>query len=578
MLAKPDSCKGCPLYGDGQGFVPDALVEGATLAWVAQNPGQDEERGRRLESYVGKDRIYTTVPPQPLIGTTGYELRKRYLPVVGVEMDRISRLNVLKCRWEKGGRKVNDLPPAPILKKAVAHCTAAHLRVPPSTKVIVAHGQVALDWSQGQSGHSVTAWRGYLASSPVQVRTTAESVVTLPVYVTLHIAAIFRSPDLKPVMLADCQRLRRYLKGTWPLPMPTATVASADDPTPLEAVVTAAQQGRPIAIDTEFTYHPDHIPGHHPLTLIGFCWKHQDGAYRVVQYDCRIGGMSPHLREALTALTAHTTVWQNAAADLPVIEFNVGILREAWTSIHDLMLIHALLAPDAPHSLEYIASLVGVLPKFSHLLGQDILTKNKGDVVETLVGWEHFWPRLQTFPALVDIYQQQSLPLIHIHTRASETGIPVNKQAVKTAFQREMDKLAAGVAMAQAYAGYPLNLGSVGDRSEHGKGYGELPTFLYQVCGLPIQKHRKTKRASVDVDAIGRLRQYVGPPYDPEEEERRGLTPEEAFRRCLQGANPILEGRVLYAKALQNIAHYILPLIKQDRACPPQTDSSTTST
>ena len=41
-MKKPAGCLGCPLYGDGYGFVPDEIRPGAPLVIYMQNPGEEE--------------------------------------------------------------------------------------------------------------------------------------------------------------------------------------------------------------------------------------------------------------------------------------------------------------------------------------------------------------------------------------------------------------------------------------------------------------------------------------------------------------------------------------------------------
>jgi DNA polymerase-1 len=84
---------------------------------------------------------------------------------------------------------------------------------------------------------------------------------------------------------------------------------------------------------------------------------------------------------------------------------------------------------------------------------------------------------------------------------------------------------------------------------------------LYDVLGLPVQKHKKTRRPTIDSDAIALLRNQVGVAPD-EREEEDGLTYEEALQRISLGADPILEARVLYAGALQIQSHYLEPARK----------------
>ena len=161
MLPKPESCKPCGWYGSGMGYVPDHVVEGSVLTILAQNPGLSEEKGERLIRYEGKEKVYEPCDPQPLIGPTGYALRHTYLPLTGIPEEQVSFCNLLKCRWTKGGKRTNDLPTGDLYSRAVAHCTATLLQIPPSTRLVVAMGKPAWEWTQG-AGLSVTDWRGFV--------------------------------------------------------------------------------------------------------------------------------------------------------------------------------------------------------------------------------------------------------------------------------------------------------------------------------------------------------------------------------------------------------------------------------
>jgi uracil-DNA glycosylase len=161
MLEKPAGCLGCPLYGDGRGFVPDELVPGAAVLILAQNPGGDEERGERVVGYSGGRPVYETDRPRPLIGKTGYELTTTYLPIAGLTRGKdVSLANVLKCRAVKNGRRGNDLPTGHTLEAAVLQCTSAHLRIPVGTRLVVAMG--ALAWKALGGVGSISDWRGFL--------------------------------------------------------------------------------------------------------------------------------------------------------------------------------------------------------------------------------------------------------------------------------------------------------------------------------------------------------------------------------------------------------------------------------
>lgn len=157
MYGKPDSCIGCPLYGDGKGFVPDVLWGDTEVQIVAQNPGVDEEMGRMITGWENGQPIYASCMPQPLIGRTGWETNK-YMKLAGVE--RFSKSNVLKCRAvDDKGKKTNKLPSGKLLEEAMDHCTSHHFKFGPSVKYVLAMGAIA--WRALGGPGSITNWRGF---------------------------------------------------------------------------------------------------------------------------------------------------------------------------------------------------------------------------------------------------------------------------------------------------------------------------------------------------------------------------------------------------------------------------------
>ena len=180
MLPKPDSCKGCPLYGDGKGFVPDELVDGAEVLVLAQNPGANEESGERITfyDYAGRRRVPVSVAvtPAPLLGATGYEMERNYFPQAGLRRgENVSLANVLKCRLIVNGKRTNDLPKGKVLAAAVQHCTSNHLKIPPSTKLVVAMGALSAQYT-GCPG-SVHDWRGFTYDVKEGVRSLGDELL-----------------------------------------------------------------------------------------------------------------------------------------------------------------------------------------------------------------------------------------------------------------------------------------------------------------------------------------------------------------------------------------------------------------
>lgn len=172
FLPKPSSCAGCPLFGDGLGFVPDEL-HGAAVTVVAQNPGDHEEWGSKIVAYGarwGRKQTYDTIPygPAPLIGPTGFLMEREYLPIAGLTRSTVNLCNILKCRTQlytvdkRTGLKErsNDMPTGKTLAAAVEQCTVAHLRIPESTRLVVAMGAHA--WRFFDGPQPVTDWRGFL--------------------------------------------------------------------------------------------------------------------------------------------------------------------------------------------------------------------------------------------------------------------------------------------------------------------------------------------------------------------------------------------------------------------------------
>ena len=148
------------MFADGLGFVPDALTDSPIMV-IAQNPGELEEAGRRVTHYVEGNAMTEPCPPQPMIGKTGYVLRRTFLPLAGAEDASVG--NILKCRWQQHGARTNKLPTGATLREAVAHCMNAYFHVPPQTRLIVAHGGPA--WEALGGPGQIHEWRGHLAPS-----------------------------------------------------------------------------------------------------------------------------------------------------------------------------------------------------------------------------------------------------------------------------------------------------------------------------------------------------------------------------------------------------------------------------
>jgi hypothetical protein len=113
------------------------------------------------------------------------------------------------------------------------------------------------------------------------------------------------------------------------LPIPERLICPVEVATHVgvAALQHAVEERLTIACDTEFVWKEDDVPGHHPLTMIGFAWRTPEGPITGVQFV-------QSFEAVLAFLHANCKIgrwfFQNAAADLPVIEWNGGPRREGW--------------------------------------------------------------------------------------------------------------------------------------------------------------------------------------------------------------------------------------------------------
>ena len=547
-MNKPTTCLGCPFYGDGQGFVPDELIDGAPTLVLGQNPGAVEERE-------GK----------PFVGPTGQVMVDHFFPLARLERGKnVSIANVLKCRWTKEGKKVDELPTGNILHDAIGQCTREHLHIPPSTTLVVAQGGHAATYARGLPT-KVYPWRGHV------LWPTRRGMPRT--YAVEHLASIARDPRMWWVAELDWRKIPRI--GThWPQPIPSRLIATEDNwNAVLEWFKTAARTAPRLALDTEFLGRA-YIPSSFVITIIGlgYCDPHT-GHIHGLQIDCRLatGWMKASFYKQLNELVRVCPVLvQNFGADMPVLKRCAGIPYEAYTRIDDIMLGHAIMYCELPHDLEFQTSIYGLYPKMKHLndegTPEDIawleqhgwihhsphdspeLLYNWGDVLEPLSIWEHLSTAMDMDTQAKGIYENQSLKLIPILLRSMERGIKVNKPRVIAARDEYETRVKQATLLAESYLGKPMNLGSD----------DQLKYYCYREQGYHIHYDKETKRPTVDEDAIAALRDMVGPVVDT----LVPLTLELALHRIQAGADPVLEARVLYQEAQHALDNYIYGLVR----------------
>lgn len=501
-MKKPNGCVGCPLYGTGEGFEPDQIVPGAAVdVWLERPGGQDE-------------------------------LEDVYLPAAGLEMGKdVSIKRVVRCRPLKDGF---------VPKAAVTECrqydSTDTLTIAP---VAVAAGQLA--WKHFDGPGSVHDWRGF--PHPHK-----------KVLCVLHPADLRKNPAMKLPSMQDWGKLENYRAGTWPEPTPAFDVCRLSGSSSRLGpwVDSAITQAPFVVVDTEFTRDTRYL-----LTL-GLGYPGQPGMQLWFQDFSSVDRSS--VRNDLIRLFERVpVVFQNAMADIPVIEKAMGITYRHYCRVEDTMLAHAVLWSEWPHDLGYLASLYGKYQKMKHLSEKDPELYNWGDVLDTIGTWQGVSRELQRDPLSEAVYREQSLPLVPILLRRARKGIRVDTAGVTKAVADLEVRQDWARNVAAATVGRTFNLGSE----------KQLKAYLYGERGYPEQKD-KDKKLSIGGDAIATLRKLVGTaPPDLEYEAKEGLDLDVALNRILtEDADPVLEARVIYAAAKQELTHFLEPLRGQERIYP----------
>ena len=471
LLPKPDLCQGCPAYGDGKGYVPDLIRHNAPIAVVAQEPGEDEEAGRR---YLGHD-TYEEAPHQPLIGRTGRMMDQTFLGLAGLNREDVSLGNTIRCR-------INHSNDFPIKKKNVQEivrfCTNAHRHLrPEGVKLYVAMGEGAT-YGLTKILYDFNGWRGYLLPySPHGTPYTPHTDVwtpgpgEIPVLVTHHLAYLFREPEASLPAKRDWNKVQSILDRTWPIPMSQIEDTQPDI------------WPRYSAFDTEFTTDKRR-------QLIRYSLATRDRRVWVVEAADMVG---------VTVQPKSTVIMHNAPADLGYLR-RILDLSSADITIEDTMYAHAVLwtgkveseatkgkvGGAMSHALNFLGSMYARINRWKHLSDLAPRLYSGGDAIGTMDVWDTglyggIKGELARDPKSAWVYENLQKPLIPIIMRAMATGIATNPEAVKVALQDITMTQTGYVHQAQAYAGWPINLRSP----------KQLAYWLYTVEGLKARNRSR---------------------------------------------------------------------------------------
>jgi uracil-DNA glycosylase len=430
MIPKPSGCVGCPFAKHGKYFTPDTIVPDSKVMFIAQNPGPDEEAGRRLIKrtwhYSQSHDEYKQVKPAPLIGATGQMFNKQFLPLSRLSRDSISLANAIRCRpGHSLGLKADELPNITTTMKldsskadivrALKHCRDTYLKIPNSVQVIVTMGRYAMfsltgiqneESEYGKKQGVMQSWRGYAVEvdsfdrwNTVDTSYYHSLQGQYKIMFTMHLAALYKGDNSKyhHATLQDFHKLGRLLSGKWPLPLPSWHTVSPQ------------QWPKVSAFDTEY------IPDGNQLIRWSMC---------DVDYNLYCVEADSNSNDYIPVNPHSTVIIQNALADISHLS---NIVNMDMVQIEDMMLADSVLWTGEPHSLNFIASKYGAFNRYKHLSVDNPQLYSALDAYEPMHMWRHHYiPEFKADPQSWKVYKKYRLPLINIINKAQLTGAKVD--------------------------------------------------------------------------------------------------------------------------------------------------------
>jgi uracil-DNA glycosylase family 4 len=407
---------------------------------VRQTPGESEENGKHFLGYGPSGEQWESCPPAPLIGKTGWLLEKEYLPKAGLSREDCSFSNVIRCRWNMS----NELPSISdsVVQQAISHCQRAHLRIPESTKLIVAGGEYAVWAFTGEAedvtGRTLSSWRGWLLPcNGDPSRYYAPKTGDIPVFVTYHEAYLFRNPAESTAAASDWNRIGRFLAGTWPEPMPIMRTLP------------------PLILPREFAFDTEYVPKTGYLLRFSIATR-ENGEPKV--YVVERG----HHRLRVPA-GSKPIVWVHngyKSQDLEHLSHLVGRPWHETFEVRDTMAAAHSLWSELEHTLDYIGSIYARTNYWKPLEHSSPIVYSGGDALGTYDAAQRLMAELARDPGATRKFKQLMgmLPLIQA---ARQVGYRVNTPRVAEVVDLLQAKKTDATLAAQAATGWPINVGSV---------------------------------------------------------------------------------------------------------------------
>ena len=170
---QPATCKGCPLYGVGKGFVlePAPVWSKIKMAIIGEAPGINE-----------------VLQGIPFVGKAGWWLLRNILNPAGLSREEVYLDNTLRCLPPKN-KQGEAYPVGTDKLQAEMHCRQYDRQIPSSVPIMLVGGK-ALGQKLGLRG--IADWHGHVTLQAGQL-----------VGCTFHPSAVMRQPNLLPVAIRE---------------------------------------------------------------------------------------------------------------------------------------------------------------------------------------------------------------------------------------------------------------------------------------------------------------------------------------------------------------------------------------
>ena len=550
-MRKPNSCQGCPFFQHGLGFIPpEPSACGSPILVVGEHPSSDDVRGIHYTGYDDKGSAITeSGRPGPFRGFRGHKLKQ--LGYEGIHKD-----HVIRCQPPRG--YTNGA-----LRQATLHCAKAHQVIPEGVELIIAHGDIAWDAYLDQYDeyytnkqdrddrfHALWEWRGFLEPH--------HRVTDIPVYGVQDLQSTAFDKVARYTAKIDWAKIPSILDKSWPIPEPkevinvtrVTTTESIDEffSRYLSHTIT------PLVIDTEYTIKDRFLRlfgcGYHTTTgreyYLQLYWSNSQNpdAPRKVVLD--------HLFALINATNHQGFLLQNAAADWPVLDYNWRAYGTwGWPmNYEDSMLMHAKVESELPHGLWFLESIYSRRQKKKHLARTDELTYHLGDLSTTLDVYNGV--KAQMDEGMWHVYEAQDKLVLPLVQHSLQNGIRVNHNKVAPVYEMLKEHMAHAVNLAQIYVGRGEHFNLNSDT--------QCKEWIYEVERYDVIKNRKTRKSTIDGDALLKLRQKFAKEENALEvlDEDEQWTPEILESRIFEGeCHPLFECKAAFNWYEDKVAKYI---------------------